>query len=73
MRLPRVRITVWWLMIAVAVILVFERLLFRFAALQVASGAEYSYLWHEAITVWLILNAVLVFYSLLFLLCHPHD
>ncbi len=57
MRLPRVRFTLRSMMIAmgiVAVTLATERLLFHYAVSLVRSHNEY--LWHEAATVWVILN-----------------
>jgi dolichyl-phosphate-mannose--protein O-mannosyl transferase len=64
MRLPHMRITVRRMMLAVAFVacvLVVERSLFGFAAEQVTSHDEY--LMGEAVTVWIILNGVLLWAS----------
>jgi hypothetical protein len=60
MRLPRGKFTLKSMMIAlgiVAVVLATERLLFDYAVSLVESHNDY--LWHEAVTVWVILNIAL--------------
>ncbi len=61
MRLPRVRFTVRQMMTAVAVaaaVLYLEPFLFHFAAEEVRSG-DPTYIWSEAVTVWVILNVAI--------------
>ncbi len=62
MRRPRVSFTLKSMMIAlgtVAMVLAAERLLFQYAARLVSSHSDHDYLWHEAVTVWVVLNIAL--------------
>ena len=61
MRLRRVQFTLRSVMIAIgiiAVVLAMEPFLFHFAAEEVRSG-DPTYIWGEAVTVWVILNIAL--------------
>jgi hypothetical protein len=62
MRLPRVRLTVRWMMISVAeiaLVLSIEMSLWDRAVSMVCEGSDREYLLNEAVEVWLFLNVAM--------------